>query len=122
MRTNPEPLTIAYIAIGAHRRLRVELNREDGVQIRHTALIETYGGELGIIDSCIYDALVLDRMQDAAEAEGKTGNGYVFAYEIAEEYGYYLVDRMLANHEKCGTVYTSDRKEIAALVFEAAAS
>lgn len=122
MRTNPDPLTIAYIAIGAHRRLRVELNTQRGEMTRHDALIETYSGELGIIDSCIDDALMLDQMQDKREAEGKTGNGYVFAYEVAEEYGYYLVDRMLANHKTAGRVPSPTRREIAASVFEAAAS
>lgn len=120
MRTNPEPLIIAYIAIGASRRLRVEMNPEDGNQSRHTALIEAYGGELGIIDSCIYDALMLDQMQDEREASGKDFDSYVFAYEIAEEYGYCLVGRMLANHANGGTVNGAARREIAMFVFEAA--
>lgn len=70
-----EPLTIAYVAIGAetHWRSRGNLDR--------SAMSEEYGGQLGFIDAVIEHAAILDRMANGRELDA------VFAYDIAEQFG-----------------------------------
>lgn len=69
----PEPLTVAYIAIGAEQALRESpalFNPDD------------WNGQLGFIGEAIEWAAMLDRMGD--EYEDFSG---VWAYEVAEEFG-----------------------------------
>lgn len=79
--TTPEPVTIAYIAIGAQQALR------DGDRVLVDRLTEAHDGQFRLIESVCAHALLLDQM--AAAVEG--GLHGVFAYEIAEPFGYRYV-------------------------------
>ena len=82
--TTIDPLTIAYLAVGAAR----ELDKRGGLT---DAQADAFEGELGFIGAVIEHA-------DMIEAEYATRAhryGGVFAYEVAEEFGercafYYL--------------------------------
>jgi hypothetical protein len=63
-------LTAAYIAIGAHAALR---EASDAARSR---LIDTYGGELNLIDELCGDAPMLDALAD----EVRDSIGGVFVY------------------------------------------
>lgn len=76
--TTPEPVTIAYIAIGAAHALR------DGDSRLVDRLVQAHEGQLNVIEAICAHALMLDQLE-AAETGGLNG---VFAYEIAEEFGY----------------------------------
>ena len=88
----PDALTIAYIAMGAARRIRVATRPEstDGERAALDRLIDYMQGELRVIEHLIDFAERLDRLNDVL---GK--NSYVYAYEVCEEFGYYALDRML---------------------------
>lgn len=81
-RTAAEPLTVAYIAIGAREAI-MEARNDPGSAQRMSAVLEYFDGELGVIESVIGDALELDRHGDKVgeELEG------VWPYDVAEEYG-----------------------------------
>jgi len=100
-----EPLTIAYIAMGAQRRMQVAVRGTESEA--QQKLIDCMSGELAVIDHVIAFADKLDLLQDSI------GNdSYVYAYEVCEEFGYYAVDRML----KTGTPNTVDLEEIARFI------
>lgn len=75
-----DPLTIAYIAMGAATALTA--NRAKGGEL-------TGGGELEFIDELIRHAPMLDRL-----AEGKEFDG-VYCYEVAEPFGKQVAERMI---------------------------
>jgi hypothetical protein len=70
-----EPLTTAYVAIGAETYWRSRGNLD------RSAMAEEYGGQLGFIGAVIEHAVILDRMANGRELDA------VFAYDIAEEFG-----------------------------------
>lgn len=81
-RTQADPLTIAFIAIGAHTTL---LRAQDDLELRH-ALADAYErheGQQGLIEAVIAPAPLLDQ---ALEPVSDTFGG-VFAYEVAEPFG-----------------------------------
>lgn len=73
--TQPDPLTIAYIAMGA-----AEAIRERPGACLPTYICDEFGGQLGYIDTVISNALMLDQM-----AAGRDCG--VFVYEVAEPFG-----------------------------------
>lgn len=83
--TTPEPVTIAYIAIGAAQALH------DGESDLVDRLVEAREGQLNVIEEVCAHALMLDQMA-AAQTDGLDG---VFAYEIAEEFGHRYVCSLL---------------------------
>ena len=79
--STPDPLTIAYMAIGAQKVLD-----------KHPELAHRYdGGELELISDVIQYAGYADELatQKTFELSG------VFVYEVAEPLGQYVVERML---------------------------
>lgn len=85
-RTGPEPLTIAYIAMGAHEAIR-----EHPEGCLPDAVADAYSGQLGFIDACIDHALMLDRAWDS------TGGGNAtFAYDVAEPFGEAIATDLIA--------------------------
>jgi len=86
---NADPLTIAYIAIGARDMLR-EARKEQ----RHGGPyvdLSSFNGELGLIDMCVKHAARLDELA-AQNAEQFTG---VFVYDVAEVFGAAVAQRLL---------------------------
>lgn len=75
IRTLAEPLTIAYIAIGAKTALKKAQERGNGPNM------DRFGGELGFFDAAIEHALLLDRLADDQDLDG------CFSYEVAEPFG-----------------------------------
>lgn len=79
IRTHPDDLTIAYIAIGVEHALQafhLENPFDEAV---------SGSGQLEVIDSVIRHALMLDTLADAVDREdGFIG---VFLYEVAEPFG-----------------------------------
>ena len=69
LRQVPDPLTVAYIAIGAESEFGADR--------------EYPGGQLEFISDAIRYALALDRVADAFGPDQSA----VFAYEVAEEFG-----------------------------------
>ena len=106
-----EPLTIAYVAIGAESVWAEHRLRPEGVN----RMSDRYSGQLGFIAAVIEQAWILDRM-----AEDRDVAFVVFAYEIAEEFGKRFA-RALFNREdeKSGTPYVLAAR-IAAEIFDEA--
>lgn len=87
-RTTPNPLTIAYMAIGAQRAI---LKYTQEMPEKMTALVAASGGQLSIIDEVIGHALLADMVGDHIDSlEMQVG---VWCYEI-EDFGFDLI----ANH------------------------
>jgi len=82
LRTTAEPLTIAYIAMGAQTYMKTPAFQERGTQPQ--------GGELEFISDIIDHALMLDRKADTAQ-DSFSG---VFVYDVAEEFGHKLAQRL----------------------------
>jgi hypothetical protein len=79
-RTHADPLTIAYIAIGAIAAWEKHQDKWNP---------NKWEGQLGFISNVIAPALELDRMGDANPING------VFVYEIAETFGYDYAEALL---------------------------
>lgn len=79
--SSPDPLTIAYMAMGAQKVLD-----------KHPELVSRYqGGELELIADVIQYAGYADEL--ATEKQFELSG--VFVYEVAEPLGQYVVERML---------------------------
>lgn len=74
-RRAPDPLTIAYLALGAGDAW-AEANEDQRV-----ATSDSHNGHLGYICEVIGHALVLDILADGRDLPG------VFVYEVAEPFG-----------------------------------
>lgn len=79
-RTTADPLTIAYMAIGAQEVL--DCNKEGGRVL--------VAGQLDFIGDVIEHAKMLDDI-----ADGYTDFSGVFCYEVAEPFGQYLANLLL---------------------------
>jgi hypothetical protein len=77
--TQPEPLTVAFMAIGAQKVLD-----------RHPELANQYGGELELIRDVIRHADQADEM-----AQQNPGVESSFELEVAEPLGRFIVERIL---------------------------
>jgi len=93
-RTAPDPLTIAYIAIGARDALDNLKGRDHD---RVTGASEGTGGEMNVTEEVIEHALELDIAADAAAERGELVG--CFLYEVAEPFGKAYVEA-LARDEK----------------------
>lgn len=82
IRTAPDALTIAYIALGARTALQQLPNR---IHDKVTGADIGMGGELDTIGEAIEHALALDIAADKVCEEG--GFGGCFLYEVAEPFG-----------------------------------
>ena len=80
LRTLADPLTIAYIALGAADRLK-KLPDSEQHRIR-----DNQGGELGVVANAIHYALMADTVGDHLEH-----GGTVWAYDVCEDFGARLV-------------------------------
>jgi hypothetical protein len=99
-----EPLTIAYVAIGADHVWGLSANVNE--------MSEKYGGQLHFIAAVIEHAWILDRMADGRELS------VVFAYEIAEEFGKrFSLALFNREDEKAATPYALAAR-IAAKIFD----
>ena len=76
MRNAPENLTIAYMAKGAGVVLQGDVP---------SAVIDSYSGEIGLMESLIAPALLVDRVADYFDEHG--GHPGVFQYEVSEKFG-----------------------------------
>lgn len=83
-RTTADPLTIAYIALGAVDRLK---KQPEFVQ---NALSDNCGGELGVVANTIEHALMADAVGDFLE-----DGAVVWPYDVCEVFGARLVLSML---------------------------
>lgn len=83
----PDSLTIAYIAIGASRRLTAAIKDEADA---HARLIDGMCGEVGVIAHLVSFSDQLDALQDAIG-----GDAYIYAYDVCEEFGFRAAGRML---------------------------
>lgn len=84
-----EPLTIAFVAIGAIERWREWTRTAPGQSAVDT--LSDGRGQTGIIDEIVSRAKVLDQLfPQYAERFGT-----VFEYEVAEPFGAWLFDQML---------------------------
>jgi len=79
--TPANPLTIAYVAIGAIEAIR----RQPGSALSHQDA-DRYGGQLGFIDAIISHAWRLDAEANCLVQQGNALSG-VFVYEVAEPFG-----------------------------------
>lgn len=85
-RTMPDPLTIAYVAIGAMDAwAETPLRRRD-------AVTDEYNGQLHFVAEIIRHAPMLDQLADESE-EDLAG---VFVYEVAQAFGYEVARWMIA--------------------------
>jgi len=82
IRTLAEPLTIAYIAMGAQTYMQT-------AEFRHRET-QTEGGELEFVGDIISHARMLDSKAD----ERQDDFSGVFLYEVAEEFGNKLAQRL----------------------------
>lgn len=89
-RTKTEPLTVAYMAIGARNALE-QLKADTDNDAAYSKLIEECGGELGVIDNVISFAMMADTIGDHL-----THNN-VWAYDVAEAFGWRLVELLRGN-------------------------
>lgn len=105
IRTLPEHLTIAYIAIGASRAIMENPDDFDATD---------WDGEVDFIEAVTAHALMLDRLADEVDANG--GFSGVFAYEVAEEFGRQYGEALLKDHANADATAIARR-----LVEEAAA-
>lgn len=86
-----DPLTLAYIAIGAARALDIRGGLKDDQS-------DEFEGELGFISKIIEHSDALDQ---AGYAEGDALNHVVWCYEIAEEFGSMMANDLLSGNEVC---------------------
>lgn len=85
---NPaDPLSIAYMAIGAYSTL-VACEEKEG---KHPDL-DQWGGQLGFIGEVIRHVDVIERIY----AERPDDYGGVFVYDVAEPFGKYIADMLLS--------------------------
>jgi hypothetical protein len=82
-RTLAEPLTIAYIAMGAGDALQRSYGRATGPDL------DAFEGEMCFIEHVIRHARVLDEMADPYDLTG------VFNYEVAQPFGEGVANMML---------------------------
>ena len=82
-----DPLSIAYMAIGAYDTL-VACEEKEG---KHPDL-DQWGGQLGFIGEVIRHVDVIERIY----AERPDDYGGVFVYEVAEPFGRYIADMLLS--------------------------
>jgi hypothetical protein len=82
--TAAEPLTIAYLALGARNALEEERRRHADDRIER--LKERFGGELGIVEHVISFALPLDALFESITGNMDDWTG-VYAYDICEVIG-----------------------------------
>lgn len=77
-RQHPDPLTVAYVAMGAGTAIG-----ECPCGCLPDRVLDAYQGQMEFIAAVIHHALMLDRMAD------ERGNDFsgVFAYEVAEPFG-----------------------------------
>lgn len=104
-----EPLTAAYVAIGAMNAYGNVEYANDPDQIRQK-LADQHGGQLGIVMAAIMHAGILDTMM---ELRGNAVDG-VFAYDIAEPFGELLMQRMIEQ----GFVTLAEQRSIADMLFK----
>ena len=87
VRTAASPLTIAYIAKGAGDFIRdLKAGQIDGYPADAELAAGAWEGELEFMDAVVSHALELDRRADVIDQSG--GFMGVFAYEVAEPFGY----------------------------------
>lgn len=84
LRTAAEPLTIAYIAIGARGGLRESSSSID---------LDLFEGELGFIGAATKHALFVDTVSDLFSATGDHPG--VFAYDVASPFGMAIARAMI---------------------------
>ena len=85
-RKRAEPLTIAYMAVGAVKAW---------TEADHDCRFHCAHGQLEFVEVIIEHALLLDRLADQVDAQG--GFAGVFCYEVAEPFGYKLGLRTINN-------------------------
>ena len=93
-RTTPEPLTVAYIALGASAVLNEAV----------PSVIEDYSGQIGLMDAIVSPALLLDRVADYFDDHD--GHPGVFQYEVSEPFGEAWARVLIG-----GDAYGSDSEE-----------
>jgi hypothetical protein len=87
-RTEPDQLTLSYVAIGAHAAVRA------AGRATPAHALDQFEGELGLIGAVAEKALMLDRVADWFDArDGHTG---VFSYEVAEPFGTAYANALLS--------------------------
>lgn len=89
VRTEPDALTVAYVAIGARdalREIRASSSRVD---------LDPFSGESGFVEEVIGHAMFVDLVGDWFDANGEHPG--VFAYEVAETFGDSIARAMIAN-------------------------
>lgn len=108
-RTQPDALTIAYMAMGAQNTIR-ETKPAGTLPGR---VVDAYEGQLGFIGAVIDHALILDRMADqlAGDLDG------VFLYEIAEPFGEEYARQLIAEVMTEGAQPAIDPHALAARLF-----
>lgn len=89
---NADPLTIAYIAIGAHQAIRESPNGMLPYDV-----CDKYEGQMNFIEEIIAPARLLDRIAD--EIASKGAMNYVFLYEVAEPFGYQYAQALIRGEE-----------------------
>lgn len=89
MTKKSDPLTIAYMAIGAMEAVR----NADPRQVEK--VMEQRSGQLGFIGDVIEDAVILDQMGYEIEEDIVV----CWAYEVAEDYGYDVAKALLEERE-----------------------
>lgn len=103
MREHPEPLTVAYIAIGARQaldELPAQFNPDD------------WSGESGFISTVVEYALMVDRIGD--EYDDFLG---VWEYEVAEEFGLRFGRALLTDKTAPGKAEAIARELVAAIAY-----
>lgn len=104
-----EPLTAAYVAIGAMNAYGNIAYANEPDEIRQK-LADQHGGQLGIVMAAIMHAGILDTMM---ELRGNAVDG-VFAFDIAEPFGELLMQRMIEQ----GFVTLAEQRSIADMLFK----
>lgn len=86
-RSEPDALTVGYIAIGARAALVDARSSSRGIDLDWT------GGETGFLESVLSHALLLDQVADWFDCNG--GHPVVFAYQVAEPFGESIARSMI---------------------------
>jgi len=95
-----DPLTIAYVAIGAKQALQAHL------AAGHSLPDDRFDGECDFIGSIVNGAGNIEALASEREAAGELSGVYV--YEVAEPFGYELAELHLA-----GPVYAPTVRAVA---------
>jgi hypothetical protein len=98
-RTSPDPLTIAYMAIGAEAAINKYAKE---MPEKMNSILESNGGRLNVISEVIGHALLADMVGDYIDAHGMHKD--VWCYRI-EEFGFNLVANAV---EPISRQYASD--------------